>query len=142
MRLLCRAVFLATLASGALVLSAGCGHVATDPLGLIEGALSQQYFDAHHAFPSDQEDDLLARQAKAMLARVYGMPSPPPAAASPQVDTQAVKNAHGGDAVDEALLAVYILHFGALPDDYTQSQIALLAGTSGGAPLPIVAARK
>jgi len=135
------AVFLAALGSAALVLASGCGgtKVTTDPLGLVEGALSQQYFDGHRSFPSSQQESLFAREAQAMLARVYGLPAPQIAGVAPKVDLQAVRNAHGGDAVDVALLAVYILHFGALPDDYTQSRLALLAGASGGAPLPVVA---
>lgn len=130
---------LAALISAALVASTGCGGATqpTDPLSLIQGALAQQYFDAHHTIPSNQQENLLAREAKGMLAHIYTLPPPPSAATTPQVDIRAVRDAHGSDAVDLALLATYILHFGALPDDYTQSQIGILAG-SGGAPLPVI----
>ena len=128
----------AIAATVGLLALAACGAAKpADPLSLVQGALSQQYFDDHHALPSNAEENLLARQATGLLNRVYGMPAPEPAGNSPRVDTQSVRAAHGSDAVDEALLAAYILHFGVVPDAYTQSQIAVLSGSSG-APLPIV----
>jgi|GEM_PF-6519584 len=126
------------VASAVIGLCAGCGAAKPpDPLGLIEGALAQQYFDAHHAIPSNQEEDLLGREAQGMLARIEAMPAPPAVARAPQVDTRTVQTAQGAAAVDEALLAAYILHFRTLPDPYAQSQLAALAGTASSGPLPL-----
>ncbi len=128
----------AVLTSALLGLCAGCGASrAPDPLNLIVAGLTQQYFDAHHAFPSTQEQNLLGRQARGLLARVLAMPAPRAAPRPPQVDTAAIHAAHGAAAVDQALLAAYIIHFRALPGAYAQSQIATLAGTATDGPLPV-----
>ena len=117
----------------------GCGAAKpANPLHLIEASLAQEYFDLHHALPSTQEEHLNARLAHGMLARLYSMPPPSRPGKAPRVDLRRLRSAQGRAAVDEALLAAYILHFGALPPGSAQAQIALLAG-SGRGPLPVFA---
>lgn len=131
---------LAAVSLLAPLLLAACGAAKPpDPLGLIQGALAQEYFDSHHAIPSTQEETLLGREAQGMLSRIEAMPAPAAAAAAPAVDVATVRATHGAAAVDEALLAAYILHFHAAPDANAQSQLAVLAG-SGEGPLPVVKA--
>jgi hypothetical protein len=127
------------LVAGVSLLSAACGGTpAPDPAALVQGALAQQYFDEHRALPDDRTEAQLAKVAQGLLERVYALPAPPPGPGPIAVDVRKIREARGSSGVEEALLAAYILHFHAIPDDATRAWIAALVGGPVDVALPVL----
>ncbi len=131
--------FLAAVALCPAVLWAAtaCGSAATDAPSLVQGALAQQYFDQHHAIPSNQAESQLSALTTGLLDRVYALPAPAPSAQPIHIDVAFIKQTHGDAGVQEALVAAYILHFRALPDDVGRQKIADLIGNGSETPIPV-----
>lgn len=116
---------------------AACGRPAPNPLALVEGALAQEYFQTHHAIPPNRVDQQIGQEAQGLIRRVDALP-PPAATTHPQVDVQRVQATHGSAGVAEALLAVYITHFGGTPAPLVRRRIAAWIGASPQLPLPLI----
>ncbi len=126
-----------TLALCGCILLAGCGQSTPGPAALVQGALAQQYFETHHAIPSNAVERQLGQEAQGLLRRVDALP-PPNAATHPKVDVHRVQATHGAAGVAEALLAAYITHFGGTPAPALRVRIASWIGASPQLPLPVV----
>jgi len=124
----------------AALLLCACGRAAAppDPHALLQGALAQQYFDAHRALPGDAEETQLGQEATGLLTSVYALPAPARSSQALPIAVSSIEQADGDTAVQEALLAAYVLHFGAVPSDPARSAIQNLAGSGGEAPIPVI----
>ncbi len=132
------ALLLATL----LPTVAACDSGTPQAGDLVQGALAQQYFDQNHAIPSNDAEKQLTALTNGLLSRVYALPTPAPTATPMPIDVALIKQTHGDAGVQEALLAAYVLHFRAVPDDIARQQIANLMGDGSETPIPIPALEK
>ncbi len=129
---------MAILLVAASALAAACGQADPKPLALVEGALAQQYFETHHAIPSNRVDRQIGQEAQGLVRRIDALP-PPVATTHPQLDVHRVQTTHGAAGVVEALFAAYITHFGGPPTPPQRARIAAWIGASPQLPLPVVA---